>query len=332
MTIRLVLILVFSLLGASSSFAEFDSGRSSISVSINNEIYPYHEFATYVLPQEHLGICLQADDYSDIVVSAGSGELDYVAGCRWIWTAPATAGLNEIRFTRGSLELMKINAFVMLPGRRLVNNKIDGVEMGAYPQPLENSPIYQKPDGFIQVTAENVNTAVSPHFVLGQFVTPSDDSYPKYIVLRERLLLKLEILLERLAERGFEAESLSVVSGYMSPAFNADLGGPAQSRHIYGGAASIILDRDADGRMDDLNADDVIDSRDGQILFDLIDELYSEPGKEYLSGGLFLYSNPANAGPVVLIDARGFRKRWVDGNGVPPIPMSLRPKHKRQFR
>lgn len=314
---------------AGTSFADYDSGRADISLTINNEIYPYREFATYVLPNEHLGLCLLADDPGDFRITADSGEIDNVDDCRWIWTANDESGLTKIFVLKGGDVLMSLNVFVMIPASRLENGRIGSFLIGEYPDPIEDSPIYLPPDGFIEVTAANIDTPVSPNFVLGQFVTETEGDFPTYIVLRERLLLKLEALLERLNERGIDAESLSVISAYMTPAYNRRLGGSPHSRHIYGGAATVIVDRDADGRMDDLDGNGILDNRDGQFLFDIIDELYSEPGKEYLRGGLFLYRS--DAGPSVMLDARGFRKRWPNEEEAPPIPENLRAKHKRQF-
>lgn len=312
-----------------TSFADYDAGRAEVSLSINNEIYPYREFATYVLPNEHLGLCLLADNPADFRITADSGDIDKIDDCRWIWTADAEPGLTKISVLKDSDVLMTLNVFVMIPASRLENGRIGNSLIGEYPDPIENSPIYLRPDGFIQVTADNIDTPVSPNFVLGQFITEMDSELPKYIVLRERLLLKLEALLERLNARDIDAESLSVVSAYMTPAYNRSIGGGQHSRHIYGGAATVIVDRDADGRMDDLDGNGILDDRDGQFLFDLIDELYSEPGKEYLRGGLFLYRT--DSGPAVMLDARGFRKRWPNEDEAPPIPENLRGKHKRQF-
>ena len=314
---------------AGTSFADYDSGRAELSLSVNNEIYPYSEFATFVLPNEHLGLCLLAYDPSIYRVSAASGDIDFIGDCRWIWTADGESGLTRISVTRETQEIMALNVFVMTPATELRDGRLGNVTIGEYPPAIDDSPIYLPPDGFIRVTEANLATPVSPNFVLGQFVTELDSEFPKYIVLRERLLLKLEALLERLNERGIAAESLSVLSGYMTPDYNRSLGGNPHSRHIYGGAATIIVDRDADGRMDDLDGNGVLDNRDGQFLFDLIDELYSEQGKEYLRGGLFLYRG--DAGPAVMLDARGFRKRWANEAEAPPIPENLRAKHKREF-
>ena len=55
---------------------------------------------------------------------------------------------------------------------------------------------------------------LSPHFTLGQFVCKQAGGYPKYVVLRERLLLKLERLLEAVNAKGHAAETFHVMSGY----------------------------------------------------------------------------------------------------------------------
>lgn len=321
--VRILGMLIVSCL-ISTGFADYNSGRAEVSLSINNEIYPYSEFATYVLPNEHLGLCVLADDPADFQITAEVGEIDFIDDCRWIWTADSEPGVSQINVLRDNEILISLHVFTMLPAA-----DVSVASIGEYPEPIEDSPIYLPPDGFIRFTQDMANVPVSPNFVLGQFITDTTGGYPKYLVLRERLLLKLEALLERLNERGINAESLSVLAAYMTPAYNRGIGGGQHSRHIYGGAATVIVDRDADGRMDDLDGNGVVDNRDGRVLFDLIDELYSEPGKEYLRGGLFLYNT--EIGPSVMLDARGFRKRWPNESEAPPIPENLRAKHKRQF-
>lgn len=329
MTLRILLILVS--LCATAANADFDAGRAPLSISINNEVYPYREFATYVLPEEHLGICLVTDQPEQYQVVATNGELDFINGCRWLWTASESSGISLLRILDDGQEVMKVTVIVMRPSSTVQNGRIGNADIGEYPEPIEDRAIYQKPDGFIEVNADMLDLRVSPHFVLGQFVTILDNNFPKYIVLRERLLLKLEAIMERLNERGIETESLGVINGYITPSYNAAINGPPDNRHMYGGAATIIVDRDNDGRMDDLDGNGLVDNRDGQELFDLIDELYSEPGREYLRGGLFLYRGDAQRGPSVMVDARGFRVRWPNSSETPPLPDELQSKHRRQF-
>lgn len=327
-------MLVCCLLGLSCSgqlLAQYDDGRASLSVIINNEIYPYREFASYVLPAEHLNICPIADDADELIVSAEAGLLDRLEDCRWIWTAPDEPGMVRIQIADANTVLMTLNVFVMVPSSAMRNGSIEGYAIGEYPPPLEDSPIYLPPDGFIRVTQDLLSVNVSPNFKLGQFVSQQDDVFPKFIVLRERLLLKLEVLLESLNDAGVAADSLSIVRGYITPQRSRELGFSRETRHIYGGAASLILDRDGDGRMDDINGDGALNRLDGMELFKFADELFSIPGKEYLQGGLYLYDDQRAATTVLMLDARGFRKRWENSSALPELPAELRPKHKRQF-
>lgn len=312
------------------SLGQVDSDRTGFSVVVNNEIYPYREFAVYVLPSEHLDICVVAANIQPFELTASAGELDYVSSCRWIWTAPEEAGLQTVKILRDGELAMALNVFVMVPASSIEDGYIGRYEIGVYPPPLEFSPIYLPPDGYIEVTEEMLSIPVSPNFRLGQFVTPLEGEFPKYIALRERLILKLETLLDALNTDGVSADSLSIVSAYMTPAYNAEIGGQEHHRQIYGGGATIIVDRDGDGKMDDIDGNGVLDDADGVRLFDFVDELFSIPGKEYLRGGLYLYRG-VSSGTALMMDARGFRKRWPNDGEVPPLPENLRAKHSRQF-
>ncbi len=328
----LLVCVLTALVASQQSFAEFDDGTSAFSITVNNEIYPYREFAIYVLPYEQLGICINADNSDDYTVKAENGILLHLGDCRWSWTAPASTGMTRLKIANEVNEdRMLLNVFVMTPAAKMKNGVLDDVTIGKYPPPIDNSPLYQKPDGFIKVSEDMLATSLSPHFVLGQFITPSGSAYPKYIVLRERLLLKLEALVTRLNELGYTTSSLSIISGYMTPHYNASIGGQEYSRHLYGGAATVVIDNDADGKMDDLDKNGTIDTADAEILFNIIDKLYGEPGKEYLRGGLYLYTASTRHGPSVMLDARGYRKRWDKENALPGLPDNLKPKHKRSF-
>ncbi len=322
---------IFCLLLTTPVFAQYDSGRAELSIVVNNEIYPYREFATYVLPAEHLDICLIAEGADAMLVESAAGTLDKVGGCRWIWTAPDSPGLIQLSISENGTTQMLLNVFVMTPADSVVDGAIEGYRIGEYPPQVEDSPVTLPPDGYIRVTEDLLGVNVSPNFKLGQFVEQQNDQFPKYVVLRERLLLKLEAFLEYLNEVEVTAESFSVVRGYITPAENSALGGNRDSRHIYGGAATFIVDNDGDGRMDDINNNGSLNRADGVVLFDLADELFSRPGKEYLKGGLYLYDDASLNTTLLMMDARGFRRRWENDSEVPELPESLRPKHKREF-
>jgi hypothetical protein len=172
---------------------------------------------------------------------------------------------------------------------------------------------YAPPAGFIRVTPENMSTSVSKRFRLGDFLTHDQQNvWPKVLVLRTRLLDKLELIADSLDRRGLPSE-LHVMSGFRTPQYNARgvgaKGGRArESRHMYGDAADVLVDADGNGRMDDLNGDGRITVRDAKVLFAVAEGV--EASHPELVGGLSAY--PANAahGPFVHVDTRGTRARW----------------------
>lgn len=222
-----------------------------------------------------------------------------VADRRWTWTAPAKPGLYPIR-----ADSIVIQAFVLVPYRRLRGEYLNGYRIGRYPAvALRGRSIYRPPAGFIEVTRENENTLVSPHFRLKQFVCKQSGGYPKYVVLNETLLQRLEELLALANRSGYRAGTFHVMSGYRTPAYNRAIGNVAYSRHTWGSAADIFIDDDGDGRMDDLNADGRSDARDADVLYQLFDGVQSR-------GGMGKYAATKAHGPFVHVDLRDRRARW----------------------
>jgi hypothetical protein len=203
-----------------------------------------------------------------------------------------------------------LNAFVLhrLPAGE---ESLGGYRIGKYPPPLGGrADRYSAPGGYVEVTAENRDVLVAPHFTLGQFVCKQGTGWPKFVVLREALLLKLEALLEAANRRGWKGKTFHVMSGYRTPAYNKGLGNVGASRHLYGDAADVFLDNDGDGSMDDLNRDGKVDRADAVALHDLFAEVEGTSSMKPYLGGLGIY--PANAahGPFVHVDARGSQARW----------------------
>ena len=178
------------------------------------------------------------------------------------------------------------------------------------------SEAYLNPEGFIEVTAENQLTSVSEHFRLRDFLTHNQqDVWPKYLVLRETLVDKLELILDDLQAHGINARRFSVLSGFRTPEYNAKgvrRGGRAKdSRHQYGDAADIFVDNDGDGRMDDLNQDGRVNTRDAKVLIESVERVEREHPE--LVGGAGLYQSTRGHGPFVHVDVRGNRARWSRG-------------------
>jgi hypothetical protein len=131
------------------------------------------------------------------------------------------------------------------------------------------------------------------------------------MVLREKLLLKLELILANVNELGYQCHTFNILSGYRTPYYNKTIGNVTYSRHMWGGAADIFIDENPrDDIMDDLNRDGKIDWRDAKILYDIIDDMSWEAFFEPFVGGLARYKKTLTHGPFIHVDVRGRRTRW----------------------
>ncbi len=290
----------------------FDEGKLSFSVRFRDETVPYRVFFTTAMPGEPLRVSVlgRGTDYD---VAAPAGRLRRLEPLAWEWRAPDTARLVPLTLTRASTgETMTLNVFVLVPLGRVRNGALNGYRIGAYPTvALRGLDIYRPPRGLMEVTPENQDTWVSPHFQLRQFLCKQAGGWPKYVVLRERLLRKLEYLLAEVNWAGHRADTFFVMSGYRTPYYNAAIKNVKYSRHQWGGAADIFIDESPrDGVMDDLNGDGRIDVEDAGVLYDLVDRQQGKKEFEPFIGGLGRYRTTASHGPFIHVDARGFRARW----------------------
>jgi len=174
------------------------------------------------------------------------------------------------------------------------------------------SSAYAAPDGFIEVTRENRDTPVSAHFRLRDFLTKDQDNvWPKYLVLHERLLDKLELLVAELEAEGIASPRLAVMSGFRTPQYNAQgvgAGGRAsESRHQFGDAADVYLRTDRDW-MPDLTGDGRVDTRDALRIARAVERLDARYPE--LVGGIGIYPATSAHGPFVHVDVRGVLARW----------------------
>ncbi|MEP7348009.1 MAG: hypothetical protein ABI877_22260 [Gemmatimonadaceae bacterium] len=174
---------------------------------------------------------------------------------------------------------------------------------------------YYNPDGFVEVTQENVGLPLSEHFVLGDFLTHDQDAvWPKYVVLEEKLIDKLELVMQELARRGYAAQHAVILSGFRAPYYNdrgVGEGMARASRHQYGDAADLLIDENGDGRMDDLNRDGRVDLADVAPISAAVAQV--ERSHPELLGGLGTYTAMGPRGPFAHIDVRGTSARWESG-------------------
>ena len=219
------------------------------------------------------------------------------------------SGLGLSRKLRGSL----FNYLSKRPFTDKLDGRIGQYVIGFWPgeKGRSVSRAYANPSGFYEITTENLNTPVSEHFRLRDFLTKGQVGiWPKYLVLRPELVDKLELVIEDLKLHGVAVKRMTVMSGFRTPAYNGP-GGDGRSgvsRHMYGDAADVFVDNDGNGRMDDLNRDGRIDHRDARVILQSVERV--ERQHPMLAGGVGVYRETAAHGPFAHVDVRGWRARW----------------------
>ncbi len=293
--------------------APFDDGRLDYTVKFNGKQVDWHTFAFYMMPGQAEEIRVLGIDDQPIRIEASGGELAALGSGRWRFTAPETPGLHPIRIEPAEHAPMTLNVLTKVPTDEKRNGNLNGYRIGEYPdEPLRGNPIYLPPPGKIKVTPDLLDLPISPHFTLGQFLCKQQpDHWPKYMVLREGLIAKLEAILAEVNAQGIRTDTFAILSGHRTPWYNNAIGNSLFSRHVWGGAADIFIDTNGDGRMDDLTGDGQVDARDAEVLIDIIETLYRDGELEDRPGGLGLYGPRPHRGPFVHVDARGHEARWA---------------------
>ena len=223
-------------------------------------------------------------------------------------TAVAQPGVYAVAGMQRPFAFITMRAF-----EDKVSGRIGRYRIGFWPGERGRSRTrYDNPQGFIEVTPENQLTYVSEHFKLADFLTHDQQSvWPKYLVLREPLLDKLELVIDELRRQGYDVRRMHVMSGFRTPQYNANGGETAgratMSRHQYGDAADVWVENGA-GRMADLNRDGRVDTRDADIVARAAERV--ERSHPELVGGIGIYRATHSHGPFVHIDVRGSRARW----------------------
>jgi len=284
--------------------APFDDGRIGFTTVIGGDLESsYRVLAVFAEPGESLTF----ETSTQTRLNAGDSEQGALSR-RHRFTVPQASGLTPVTLTASDGETMTLNVLVMT---RASGDAVGGYHLGSWPaEPYRGEDAYLAPTHFVEGSGDLFDLPVSPHFTLGQFLCKQGAGGTRYLIVSERLILKLERVLEAANAQGWRADSFTVMSGFRTPAYNAGIGNGQYSRHIYGGAADIYIDADGDGTMDDLNADGRIDRADAAALFDLVERLAGQPDFAPYLGGLGEYGATAYRPPFVHVDERGWRARW----------------------
>ncbi len=292
----------------------WDDSRLATPIVINHLTIPYPQFSIFVLPEQAIDIRLKTEKnnlHNELDLIFNGQQL--APGAQTI-KAPLNPGLYALQVkNKSENEQALIGVFVMTPSIHVdAKGVLNGYRIGHYPSSLlRNNPIYSPPTGFIELTEQNRQTQVSPNFKLGDFASKQDQPYPKYLVLKEALLLKLENILAALNNEGITTDTLTVMSGYRTPWYNKAIGNVQYSRYQWGGACDFFVDHQPkDGIMDDLNGDGVINRADAEWLAMFIDTMSRKGRFGKRIGGLGIYDANSAHGPFVHVDVRGERARW----------------------
>ena len=235
----------------------------------------------------------------------------------WISLASLPGAQMASASLQGAQPPSNETVFTMRSFGQKVRALLNGYKLGYWPEEKGRvrSEAYKNPDGFIEVTPENEDTRVSEHFRLRDFVSHGQDQvWPKYVVLREPLLDKLELVIEDLNNHGVNAEGMRIRSGFRTPAHNYAVrgeGSARDSRHQFGDAADVFIDTDGNGKMSDLNGDGKVSFADVKLILDAVERVEARYPELVGGTGLYAYSGPS--GPFAHIDVRGTRARWVRG-------------------
>jgi uncharacterized protein YcbK (DUF882 family) len=299
--------LVFCLVGAAA-----DEPTQGDRLRVRTLTYPYDEGAIFAMPGEKIPLAVSAPATRLYTVDAPQGGLTATGPNRWMWEAPAKPGSYKIKVKNaGGHTRADFTAFVMVPSAQVRDGVLNDYQIGLYPKiPLKGNPIYDPPNGFIEVTRDNEDTKVSENFRIKQFLTKQKSGFPKYVVLDERLVFVLEAIGRHLESRGWDADDIFVMSGYRTPFYNKQLDDTTYSLHQWGRAADIFLDKDEDGMMDDFNKDKVVSKDDAVALAGVLESLAKSPELTGFIGGLGIYGSTAGHGPFVHVDTRPWKARW----------------------
>ena len=258
---------------------KYDTKTASFAITFHGETSAYRDTSVIVLPGAVVVFNAVGGPPVDYSMRTADGVAVQEGLRQWKWSAPARSGTYKLTFDGpGQKDAIVVHAFVMVPATAVKNGLLNGYRIGAYPaKPLKGNPLYVSPPGFIEVTKENQDTRVSPHFVLKQFLCKEDTSkdFPKYIVLKERLPLKLEAILERINTLGVKTDSLHIMSAYRTPFYNHAIGDVQYSMHQWGSAADIYIDPKNTNRMEDLNRDGRVDVSDSKSVASAASEFSS---------------------------------------------------------
>jgi len=303
--------ILFLILFSGSVYA-FDAGKVSFELVINDIPTNLNRFCSFILPGEELHFDVRSETDNKFEVTSSVGKIVQMNDRSWKFIPPEKSGYYEIAIENSETkEKIELTVFILTSSSEKSGEYLNGYRIGNYPAKLyKNNSAYEAPAGFVEVTKENKDIFLTPHFQLKQFLCKQQPNNEfKYLVIQPKLLIKLELLLERLNSTK-KVNTLFVMSGYRTPYYNASIGNGKFSRHIFGDAADVYVDTDKDGVIDDLNNDGQASMEDAIKMYNIIDVIDNDSEYNWLVGGLGRYRKTASHTWNIHVDTRGFKARW----------------------
>lgn len=289
-------------------FLLLEAQAENLHLVVNNTKIHRAQMSVFVLPQEPIKI-----EYTGRKsLRLSSKDMRFTSKRKGIHIAqsPSESGIYQLEIQDvANSRIVQISVVVMVPYEKMEAGYLEGYRIDDYPkEPLKGLKQYGRPRGFIRIMEDNLDQQLSPHFTFEQFLCKQQSSYPKFIVVSTATLQKLESFLDFLNARGYDIDTFGVISGYRTPYYNRLIRNVVYSRHIYGDAMDFFIDKDKDGRMDDLNGDGKFNGEDVAVLYDLAKEFHKE-NKAYI-GGIGKYQQTSAHTEFIHMDNRGYMARW----------------------
>jgi hypothetical protein len=268
-------------------------------------------FSLFAAPGEEIRVGVPGLDARSVDLQSVEGVSVLPGADYWLIQAPRKPGLYTMSLSSDPAQQTTLNLFVGHPASHADDGVLNDYLIGPQPPGHATYPdFYTPPELYFEVTPDILDTPLSPNFTLRQFLCKQDSGYPKYLVIRESLLVLLEGLLQSVRNAGYSVDTFGVISGYRTPHYNKMIGNVPNSRHVYGDAMDLYVDQDGDGNMDDLNGDGERDRKDVDLLYEIVQEFKQNSANLLLVGGVGRYYRASHHGGFVHVDARGFRARW----------------------
>lgn len=229
-------------------------------------------------------------------------------GSEFEFTLPRSHGIFTLT---GSDEESVLEWAVIVPvkGCRMRTTSLNSFHMGFFGGVSAATREYL-PESFIELTEATCNTRLSTSFAISDFLCTFRGDWPQYMALDLDLVWKLEAILAEAKLHYPAARAVHIISGFRTPAYNAQIGNETDtSLHLYGRAADFWIEGwPPNNLMDDVDRNKRIDVFDGEFIVDLARAL--EARGEVPVGGAAAYRWTESHGPYVHVDTRGRAARW----------------------